>query len=493
MNQHKTTTNKRFHDFIIIGTGASGSVLAHYLSSAGADVCLLEAGKHYRPDQFPPDELHANTELMWNGGIDPSTDARTVFLRGKVAGGGTIINNCLLDRFDDIALDDFRNQSGIDFYNRTTMDKHYQEVENHLNLEYIPESDWNGNAHLYAQGFDKLGLKRAALRRGQKGCCNNENDCLVCLGGCPRESKQSMAVSFLPSALAKGAVLKDQFHVQQIIHGHGHVSVFGIHKGEQQALHARKCILAAGSLGSTGLLLNSGFGDRLPALGHGFHCHPQFMTIALMNDNVDSHKGAFQALKSDDMRFRKQGFKLENVFAGPAGVALLKSGFGASHQQFMAEYRKMACIEVAVRDEVPGTIKVNNSGRLVIDKPLSDIDRQRAEAGKRQVRDIFHAVNARKIMESPLCIALHLMGGCNIGQQAANSVVNEGFHVHGFDNLAIADGSIYPMAPGINPSLTIMAQSHRASQSLLAEFGQSISESSPLSFVQNTEKEAVQS
>ncbi|WP_281645971.1 GMC family oxidoreductase [Parendozoicomonas sp. Alg238-R29] len=476
------TTIKRFYDFIIIGTGASGSVLAHYLSAAGADVCLLEAGKHYRADEFPANELHANTQLMWNGGMDPSKDAHTVFLRGKVAGGGTIINNCLLDRFDDIALDDFRNKSGADFYNRMTMDEHYSEIENRLNLEYIPESDWNGNAHLYAEGFDKLNLKRAALRRGQKNCDNKNNDCVVCLGGCPRESKQSMAVSFLPSALSKGAVLKDQFHVHQVVHGPQQVAVYGSHKSEYQVLYARKCILAAGSLGSTELLLKSGFAEDLPALGHGFHCHPQFMTIALMDEIVDSHKGAFQSLKSDDPRFRKQGFKLENVFAGPAAVAMLKTGFGSHHQEFMSKFRNMACIEVAVRDEVPGTIKLNNNGRLVLDKPLSDIDRQKAEAGKQQVRDIFETVHAQEIIESPLCIALHLMGGCNIGQKAANSVVNEGFQVHGFENLTIADGSIYPMAPGINPSLSIMAQSHRASQALLAEFGQTLGGASEITF-----------
>ncbi|MCL6269409.1 GMC family oxidoreductase [Sansalvadorimonas sp. 2012CJ34-2] len=462
---------QRFYDFIIIGTGASGSVLAHYLTTAGASVCMLEAGRHFRPNQFPSDELHANAGLTWNGGMDSSHDARTVCIRGKVVGGGTIINNCLLDRFDDIALDDFRTKSGMDFYSRSRMDQHYQEVESHLNLEYIPESDWNGNAHIYAEGFDKLGLKRAPLRRGQKNCDNANNDCVVCLGGCPRRSKQSMTVSFLPSALAQGAHLIDQFHVHQIVHGHKQVAVYGTHNKTSKILYARKCILAAGSLGTTELLLRSGFAKNLPALGQGFHCHPQFMTMALMNDIVDAHKGAFQALKSDEPRFRQQGFKLENVFAGPAAIAMLKTGFGEQHQDFMANYRRLACIEVAVRDEVPGRLHLNNKGHLVIDKPLSDIDQQRAEAGLQQIRDIFRETGAKRIIESPLRIALHLMGGCSIGQDRASSVVNEQFQVHDFPNLTIADGSIYPLAPGINPSLTIMAQSHRASQALLAEFG----------------------
>ena len=462
----------KFYDFIVIGSGASGSVLSYYLSKAGASVCLVEAGKSWQADTWPDNELEANANLMWNGGMDATRDAGMVLLRGKVVGGGTIINNCLLDRFDDIALDDFRHKSGVDFYQRDTMDRHYSAIEQQLSLETIQESDWNGNAKLYAEGFDKLGLKRAPLRRGQHNCQNDHNDCIVCLGGCPRESKQSMAVSFIPKALKEGLTLVDQFQVHQVVHGKSHVAVHGQQGNQRQTLYARKCIVAAGALGSTDLLLRSGYGDQLPALGQGFHCHPQFMSIALMDEIVDSHKGAFQSLKSDDPRFRAQGFKLENVFAGPIAVSLLKAGFGEQHQNFMQQYRRMACIEVAVRDEVPGTLRHSRNGRLVIDKKLDDVDKQRAEAGLQQIRDIFAAVGAREVMESPLVIALHLMGGCSIGQHAADSVVNEQFQVHGFENLMIADGAIYPMAPGINPSLTIMAQSHRAAESILNEFGE---------------------
>ncbi len=463
-------THTPVYDFIIIGTGASGSVLAHFLQQAGASVCLLEAGRNFKPAQFPANELHANASLMWHGGMECSTDANTVFLRGKVVGGGTIVNSALLDRFDDIALDDFRSQSGIDFYNREEMDKHYQAIEEHLSLAYIPESDWNQNARLYQKGFDTLGLKVAPLRRGQAHCDNKNNDCLVCVGGCRRQSKQSMAVTFLPKAMALGAELITGFHVQQIIHGRTQVAIYGVQNNRQQVLYSRKCILAAGSLGTTELLQKSGFQDQLPALGHNFHCHPQIMSFALMDHIVDAHKGAFQALKSDDPRFRKQGFKLENVFTPPAGAAMLKAGFGPEHQQLMAQYRNLAGIEVCVRDEVPGQLRLNNHGRLLLDKPFADIDRQKAQAGLEQVHGIFAAVGARRVMDAPFLLALHLMGGCTIGQNPNHSVVNERFQVHGLPNLAIADGSIYPLAPGINPSLTIMAQSHKASQLLIEDF-----------------------
>ncbi|MBA54680.1 MAG: glucose-methanol-choline oxidoreductase [Pseudomonadales bacterium] len=461
---------KHIHDFIIVGSGASGSVIAHELMLAGADVLMLEAGKRFSAGTFPDNELDANAQLMWNGGMDASKDASTLFIRGKVVGGGTIINQCLLDRFDDIAWDSWRSQSGIDFFNSQAMSSHYDSVESHLALHYMEKQDWNTNAELYVKVFEQKGYQWAPLRRGQSDC-GKGNDCMTCLGGCPRGSKQSMLETFLPKAEKLGLRIQSETTVREIIHGPSFVTVYGYQQGRPVTLHARKVVLASGALGTTELLLRSQLHDILPALGRGFHCHPQWMTVGMFNATIDSHKGAFQAVKSDEPRFRAAGFKLENVFAGPIAIGLLKPGYGFEHQRFMKQYRNMACIEVAVRDQAPGTIRLNNRDRLEIDKPLSDIDRQKANNGNQLVADMFRDLGANEVMTSPLQIGLHLMGGCSIGQDERQSVVNERFQVHGLRNLYIADSSIFPNAPGINPSLTIMAISHKAAQNMLGDCG----------------------
>ena len=461
---------QRLHDFIIVGSGASGGVLAHYLTQAGADVLMVEAGKRFSAETFPANEMDANAQLMWNGGMDLSTDAATLFIRGKVVGGGTIINQCLLDRFDEVAFDDWRTASGISFFRKQEMERHYDAVESNLSLHYMEKKDWNRNAELYVEGFEKLNLEWAPLRRGQSNC-GSGNDCIVCLGGCPRKSKQSMLETFIPKAEKNGLKLESEFEVAEVVHGQSFVTIQGRQRGEPKTLYGRKVILAAGALGTTQLLLKSRLEKRLPALGKNFHCHPQWMTIGMFDEFVDSHKGAFQSVKSADPRFREWGFKLENVFAGPIAISLLKPGYGFEHQLFMEQYRNMACIEVAIRDQDPGTLRLNNKGRLQIQKTLSDGDRQRANRGNSIVKDLFTSLGAREIMTSPMQIALHLMGGCGIGTEASRSVVNEGFQVHGMPNLYIADSSIFPNAPGINPSLSIMALSHRASESILADAG----------------------
>jgi choline dehydrogenase-like flavoprotein len=460
----------RCYDYIIIGSGAGGGPLARWLTAAGRSVLMIEAGSRFRSGEYPDNELYANSRLMWGGGMDTSRDAGYMFLRGKVFGGGTVINQALLDRFDASALDSWAERSGLDAFSVDAMARHYDAVENELALEEIPPSARNGNAQLYIDGFDRLGYGWAPLRRGQSDCrVEQGNDCIRCLGGCPRASKQSMPVSFLRQAEASGLEVVTDCPVEGLYHGHRMVTVHGRQNGEPRRFFGRHCVLAAGALGSTNLLQASGLHAQLPALGEGFYCHPQFVTLGLYDQAIDAHKGSFQAVKSDDARFRRAGFKLENVFMGPAGAAYLMPGFGARHRDWMRAYRHLACIEVAVRDVTPGRIGVDAAGRPRIDKQTGRPERERARAGLKVIEDIYKATGARKVIRSPVRIGLHLMGGCAQGLDRSSSVVNPDFQVHGLPRLHVVDGSLFPDAPGINPSLSIMALAHRAAERILGE------------------------
>lgn len=461
----------QFVDFIIIGSGASGSVMANYLARAGASVVVLEAGQRHSAKTFPRNELLANAQLFWGGGMDATANANLLFLRGKVLGGGTIVNQCLLDRFDDVVFDQWRDVSGVDFFRESVMGRHYDEIESNLVLQKIERDQWNKNAQMYVEAFEKLGYGWAPLRRGQSNCSVDKNDCMACLGGCRRDSKQSMLVSFIPKAEAAGAKFVTGFEVSGIVHGPRHVAVHGRQKGESQVLYARKVVVAAGTLGTNHLMLKSGFKPKLPALGENFFGHPQWMNLALFDDKIDAHKGALQGVKSDDARFREMGFKLENVFVGPIGATMLIPAHGAKMQDYMKRYRYMASTEVCIRDVEPGTIRMGGNGRLNITKPIGAEDSRRGMAGVKVVRELYQALGAKEFITSNFNFSLHQMGGCAIGNSPSTAVVNERFEVFGLENLTIADGSVFPRAPGINPSLSIMANSHRAAQGLLEEFG----------------------
>lgn len=463
---------QQIYDFVIIGSGPAGSVIAQRLCEAGASCLLLEAGQDFKASEYPENELNANSRLLWNGGMDTNRNADMLFLRGKAVGGGSVVNQCLLDRFDDNAWSSWQQITGIEWFTSEKMADYYQQVESDLVLHEMQRQDWNRNASLYVESFENCGYQWAPLRRGQSDC-GQGNDCMRCLGGCPRESKQSMPVTYLRKAMAAGLQILSGFEVSSVTEGRHFVSISGKQCNGEPAInpvvYGRHCIMAAGALGTSKLLLNSGFGAAISGLGKGFYCHPQFMTLARMPEVVNAHKGAFQTVKSNDHRFREQGFKLENVFAGPIAVAMLKPGSGKQHQRFMQNYRHLACMEVAIRDVSPGKISTDKDGRLKIEKVLGEEDRQRARAGNDVVRTLFESVGALEVLQSQLKIGLHLMGGCAIGKNRA--VVDERFQLQGSSRLRVVDSSLFPNAPGINPSLTIMALAHRAAEEILRDAG----------------------
>ena len=460
------------YDFIIVGSGSGGGALSYYLNKAGAKVLLLEAGKFYRKNTFPHTEAEASAYMYWGGGIEFDDQAKMGFLRGRLVGGSSIVFQCLLDRFDDIAINDWRSESGIDFFTREEMDKDYDAVESVLQLHKFTENERNGNANLFVAACDKLGYQWKYLRRGQCDCGREQgNDCMTCLNGCHRDSKQSSMVAFVQKAEKTGLVVESEVEISQIIHNQDGVTIRGL-KGllgskTKVEYRAPKVIISGGAFGSSQMMLRSGFKSQLPALGKKFCTHPQFMWFGFQKEYVDAHRLYFQSVASDDMNFRKEGFKLENVFSGPVSASMLFTVRGADHHRFLKRYRHMQCLEVAVRDENAGELKVDNKGKLIIHKPLTDQDIQRKNKGQHTIHNILEAAGAYEIYESQMRFGLHLMGGCTIGVDPKTSVVSPDFHVHGMKNLYICDSSLFPNAPGINPALSIMALAHRLSTKLI--------------------------
>lgn len=459
------------YDFIVIGSGSAGGILSRQLNRSGARTVLLEAGKFYRRQTFPKSELEFSAKLFWGGGIEFDSKARTAFLRAKCVGGTTIVNQCLMDRFDDDAINDWRQRSGVDFFNLEEMTRWYDKAEEHLVLKAFEEGERNRNAEKFCEGMDALGYKWKYLRRGMDDCAlERGNDCVGCLGGCFRDSKQSSLVTSIQPAEKEGLEIRSEFEVSHIAHHADHVQIFGTEKGKKTELKGVKVILCGGSFGSTKMMLASGFKEKLPALGKGFCQHPQYMMFGLFDEPMDAWKGSFQTVASADPGFRKRGFKLENVFAGPVSTAFLFKSFGSEHHRIMRNYRNLNSLETAIRDEPEGgEMMLDKKGNLVIQKTLTAQDERRRQDGLNTIREILLAQGAKEVVESPFFFGLHLMGGCGIGVDAQRSVVDPDFRVHDHKNLYIADTSIYPSAPGINPSLTAMTLSLKLSEQLTAK------------------------
>lgn len=462
------------YDAIVIGAGVSGSFLAHSLTARGLRCLMLEAGESFEKHTYPRSEIDANSRLYWSGGVEFTTTAEIGLLRPKVVGGGSIVNQALVDRFDDAALDPWREKSGADFFSTSRLAPWYEKAEAELAIQYIPAEYRNRNALIFEEGFKKNGFKCAPLRRAQRDCRYAEgNDCIECLAGCRVDSKQSMPVTVLKKARETGLLtLLDRFEVLGVSETSGWGYVSGrLRSGVEYRFRAPRVIFAGGAIGNSKILLQSGFDKSLPAIGTGFYTHPQYMNLAYYADPVRAHKGPFQAFKSDDAGFRAKGFKLENVFAPPVGLAMLFPGLGLEHHRRMRQIPHLACIEVAVRDTNPGIIRLGPQGTVKVTKQLDAEDLRRKRAGLDVVDAIFRSTGAKEIIPGRLAVGLHLMGGCPMGKDPKRSVVGPDFRLHGSEVFFAADSSIFPDAPGLNPSLTIMSLSLLAAEMIVTETG----------------------
>jgi choline dehydrogenase-like flavoprotein len=452
-------TNQVF-DLIVIGSGPSGGRIAAHFVKSGAKVLLLEAGPLMRAKDFPKPEVASSAQMFWGGGIELSTDARLGFLRARIVGGTSIVNQALLDRFDHYAWDEWKNISGIDFSDEYLRSE-YEAVEKSVSLQTIDQKDFGKNTRLFLKAFEQKNFGWAPLRRGQSHCETDKgNDCMACLGGCPRNSKQSTLVTSVEPNLDR-MTLVPLCEVHTVEENDSGVVVKAVlNKKEQVSYRAKSVVVAGGSFGTSKILMNSGF--KHSSLGRGIACHPQYMTYALFDEPIDAHKGAFQGVKSYDENLRKMGMKFENVFAPPIATAMLFNGFGKKHQNQMKKYRYLASMEVAIRDEATGKLTIGKGGKLLIDKKMTDQDMSRGRKGVGFVEEMYSKLGAKEIIKCDQGFGLHLMGGCAIGTDGKKSVVNPEFRVHDTKRIFIADSSVFPSAPGLNPSLTIMALSQKA-------------------------------
>src|SRR4051812_17997139 len=184
------------YDFAIIGSGVSGGRIAHELTAAGAKCILLEAGREFggatRPagvPVFPDNEMDYSTQLFWGGGLELSADGHLGFLRARCLGGTSIVNQALLDRFDDLAWDDWKARTGIGYFTEDGMEADYKACESSLSISEVPPDRYGKNAHIFTRALEAKGYGWKPLHRAQHDCkLEKGSDCIVCLGGCPRDS-----------------------------------------------------------------------------------------------------------------------------------------------------------------------------------------------------------------------------------------------------------------------------------------------------------------
>ena len=108
-------------DVCIIGSGAGGAVMAHYLAKAGLKVAVLEKGGYYPPEELGRKEVTLLTRIEAMTIFSPATGehTRVSLITGECVGGGTVASESVTWDFPLPVLDDWERM-GLKSWARST-------------------------------------------------------------------------------------------------------------------------------------------------------------------------------------------------------------------------------------------------------------------------------------------------------------------------------------------------------------------------------------
>ncbi len=490
--------NRRTYDIAIIGSGAGGGTVAQELSplcAKGARIAVFEKGAKLRPEEFTGREVEMAQALYENSGGFLTAERTLTLAFGCTYGGSTAVYtgtsllppDRILKRWNvpGITLDDLAPRA------RKFM------AEN--NVHFVEDEFINDNNRLFVEGCRKLNYDVQQFPVNTKGCRGSS----LCNLGCPNQAKQGTDRVQLPRAERDGVEVITRVEVLRISDKKLTVRVSPAMpgaKGEPSSwesgdyeVEARVIVVCGGAVNTPALLLRSGFGSQVPALGRGFTCHPAFIMVAEHAHAITNFVGHPKSFYLDQFA-ESDRFVLETCMYFPFVTAKAMAGFGEEHSRYMRTFPRLQMILVLACDEArpENRVTIDREGRPVVHYRFTpEVIRGLVRGAITSAKIFFAAgalrahmpvakslsVEARdavrldeiaeqaefKLGKVPVSAA-HLQGGCAMGRTARDSVTDAYGRVHGIPSLYVADSSLFPNSIEINPYLTIMALADRVAE-----------------------------
>lgn len=509
------------YDYIIIGSGFGGSVAAHRLTEKGYRVMVIEKGKEWSCEDFPKTNWKLRKWLWLPGlrffGFFKMTFMRHVgILSGVGVGGGSLVYANTLPR-PEKAFFNSGNWKGIADWEKE-LEPFYTESERMLGANENPklyDADLALQEVSLQKGKEKLfEPTRVAVFFGEaeevvadpyfngdgperEGC----SFCGGCMTGCRNNAKNTLDKNYLYLARKNGAELISKARVHRVRPLGNEDGSEGYRVGFRKStnflfarnkqLTARGIILAGGVLGTMRLLLNMKSKElkRLsPQVGASIRTNNESLVLVHSKDrSKDFSKGiAIGSIfpPDEDSHIEAVRYTSGAGFWKMMGVPLTHGSnmlvrIGKLFWHLITRTRSWLSIYVS-RDfakesmillfmqHLDSTVKFKRglfnmrsrmsegeapSAFMPISKDLAD-----RTAGVINGKPFVMATEA--LTGTPT--TAHILGGCVIGTDSSNGVIDKDQKVFGYENMLVCDGSAISANPGVNPALTITAMSELA-------------------------------
>lgn len=510
-------------DAIVIGSGFGGAVAACRLSENGARTLVLERGRRWDRINYP---LHSG-DWMWdeddpvacNGWLDLRIFRHMTVAQGAAVGGGSHI----YANVSAVPPEDTFKEGWPDEISWAELAPHYDTVGRVMNVQRVPDGQWTNRMKLMKEAADRIGagprfrpvelavsfspgwhdgledpqsldhsVRFVNAHGVEQGTCVHLGNCDI---GCDADAKNTLDRNYLAIAERKRAEIRPLHLVTSIERSGSGYRVYydDIGGGERRpgSATAERVIVAAGSLGSTELLLKcrdvsktlpgisrflgrnwSSNGDFLtPAMHHNRRPEPSVgPTIGSVIDFLDrSDSGESYWIQDGGFPDVVAGWIREGEAALPKVKGLMRllrkalaHGPTDHVMPWFAQGVDAADGHLTLRRKywLFGRHKLTLAWKIAKSQKL-------IEAIVAMHRKLAAATGGTPLVpftwtQCKYLITPHPLGGCNMGRGPETGVVDHCGRVFGYPNLHVLDGAIVPEAVGVNPSRTIAALAERA-------------------------------
>lgn len=473
-------------DAVVVGSGAGGAFAARELARGGREVIVVEEGR-----RWPVQELrgaHPVTRfagLYRDGGATFAAGMPPIALPvGRAVGGTTVVNSGTCYRPPAPVRADWHEHHGLALAAPDRLEPRLADVEATIGVAPAPMEVLGRNGQLALEGAAALGWEAAPLRRNAPGC----RGACQCALGCPNNAKAGVHLTALPQACAAGARIVQRLRVRRVLErGGAATGIEGVDaRGRTIRIDAPLVIAAAGATETPPLLRRSGLAGH-PRVGRGLSIHPALGVAGTFDEPVVAWRGVLQSTGVEELHAR-EGILIEATATPPGMGSMVLPGVGRALLDRIADAEHVATLGGMVADAPVGRVMGRRAPVVVY--PLARADARRLIRAAGAMAEVLLAAGAREVElgggapavrgrgELPDALArmdprrLHLAafhptGTVAAGADPARHPCDPLGRLRGVRGVVVADASLLPACPGVNPQVSIMALASEAASSAL--------------------------